>query len=111
MLVALAELRLEKREPLREDDVLVVEPRDDRRVVEKNEDHEQDRDGEQHRGRVAAYAEPPGDRVQAAAPGRQDEQNDARQEPEERVTLAQAARADQLEDDDEQGEGCERRRD
>ena len=43
--------------------------REDGRVVEKDGDHEHDRRREQDRRRIARDAEPPGDRVQPAAPG------------------------------------------
>jgi hypothetical protein len=46
MLRALAELELEQREALREDDVLIDELRHDRRIVEEDGEHEQERYGE-----------------------------------------------------------------
>ena len=44
---------LEQRDPLREIDVLVREPRDHRRVVEEDEEDEERRDREEHRRRIA----------------------------------------------------------
>src|SRR5262249_38599895 len=108
---ALPQLLLEQREALREDRVLVGEPRDHRRVVQEHDEDEQRADRAEDRGRIRLDAEPPGDRVQSAAPQRQGEQHTAREQPQQRVTLAQAARADQLENDDEQQERRDRRSD
>ena len=73
-------LRLEQRHPLREDRVLVGELRDHRRVVQQHDDDEQERrsrTGPPAGSRVDA--DPAGDRVQAAAPDREDEQHEAGQ--------------------------------
>ena len=78
---------LEQGQPLRQDHVLIGQLGDHGRVVEQHREDEERRDGEEHGGRVAGDADPAGDRVQAAAPGREDEQDDAGHEPEQRVTL------------------------
>ena len=68
-------------------------------------------DGEQDRRRIRADAEPAGDRVQPAAPRREDEQHEPRREPEERIALLQAAAADELEHDQDQQQRRDRRGD
>ena len=93
---------LEQGELLRQDHVLVGELRDHRRVVQQDREDEERRDREEHGRRVAGDAEPAGDRVQAAAPRGEDEQDEPGREPEQRVALAQPAAADQLEDDEDQ---------
>jgi len=79
--------------------------------VEQHSEDEERRDREQDRGRIAGDADPAGDRVQPATPGREDEQDDPGGEPEQRVALAQAAAADQLEDGEDQQDRGNRRRD
>ena len=65
------ELELEQRDALGEDHVLVRDLRDHGRVVQQHGEHEEQRDREEHRGRIGLHAEPAGDRVQAATPRRQ----------------------------------------
>ena len=79
--------------------------------MEEDGDHEHDRGREEDRRRVARDPEPPGDRVQAAPPGRENEQHDTGREPEQRVALLESPPADQLEDDQDQEERADRRRD
>ena len=92
----------QQRQPLGEQRVLVVELREHGRVVQQHDDDEQRRDREQDRRRVGRDPEPAGDRVEAAAPGREHEQHDAGDEPEQGVALLEAAAADQLEHDQDQ---------
>ena len=106
----IGQTRLEQREPLREDRVLVGEPRDHRRVVQQHGEDEERRDGEEDRRRIRLDADPAGDRVQAAAPRREHEQHDAGEQPEERVALAEPPAADQLEDDERAGRARRSRR-
>jgi GDP-L-fucose synthase len=93
---------LEQRQPLGEDHILVGELRDHGRVVEQHREDEQRRDREQHRRRIPGHAEPARDRVQPAAPRGEHEQDEARDQPEDRVPLAEPPAADQLEHDQEQ---------
>ncbi len=88
-LVALADPPLEQRELLREDHVLVGELGDHRRVVQQHREDEERRDREEHGRWVAGDAEPAGDRVQAATPRGEDEQD----EPRWRARAARSARA------------------
>ena len=105
------ELRLEQRQPLGQHRALIVELRQHRRVVQQHDDDEQRRDGEEDRRRVGLDPEPAGDRVQAAAPGREDEQHDAGDEPQQGVALLEAPAADQLEHDQDQEQRGDRGRD
>src|SRR5581483_6740828 len=85
--LAAPQLLLEQGEPLGEQDVLVGEPGDHGGVMEQYGEDEEDPDREEDGGRIAADAEPGGDRVEAAAPGGEHGQDDAGHEPEERVAL------------------------
>ncbi len=102
---------LEQRHALGEDRVLVGEPRDHRGVVQQHDEDEERGHGEEHGRWVAGDADPARDRVQAAAPGREHEQHDAGREPEQRVALAQAPAADQLEHDEDEQDRRDRRGD
>ena len=100
-LASFAKLLLEQGEPLCEHGVLVVELRDHRRVVEQHEQDEQRADREQHRGRIVSIPTQPAI-VFSPSPERQREQHDAGEQPEQRVALAEPARADQLQHDQDQ---------
>ena len=76
--------------------------------MEQDGEDEEDPDGEEHRRRIAANAEPAGDRVQTLAPGGEHGKRDAGDEPEQRVALAQPAAADQLEHDEDEHERRDR---
>jgi len=104
-----AQLLFEQCESLREDRVLVGQPRDHRRVVQQHEEDEERADRTEDRRRVGLDSEPARDRVEPASPDREGEQHGSREQPEQRITLAQPARADQLEDGDQQQERGDRR--
>jgi len=76
--------------------------------VQQHDDDEDGRDGEERRRRVGD-ADHPGQRVEAGAPEREHDHDAGGDEPEQRVALAQAAAADQLEHDRKQAERDERR--
>src|SRR5512146_1269358 len=78
--------------------------------MQQHEDHEQQADGEEHSRRIAANAEPTGDRVEPTSPRGERNENDARKDPQQRVPLTQTSRPDELEDDKEQNERCRSRR-
>ncbi len=105
------EPRPEEGDLLGEQHVVVRQLRQHRRVVEQDGDHEHDRRGEQDRRRVARHAEPAGDRVEPAAPGREDEEHEPGHEPEQGVALLEAPPTDQLEHDQDQDHGADRRGD
>ena len=105
------DLGLQQRQPLGEHGVLVVELGKHRRVVEQDDDDEERRDGEQDRRRIRRDTEPACDGGQPFAPGREDEQDHTRHEPQERISLLEPAPADQLEDDQDEDDRRNRGRD
>src|SRR5579864_2501804 len=104
--VVSVELLLEQRQPLREQDVLIGETRDHRRIVQQHGEDEEDADREQHGGRIAANSDPAGDRVESAAPRGERCERESREQPEKRISLPQPVTADELEHDEYE---CERR--
>jgi hypothetical protein len=76
--------------------------------VEEDDDDEERAEHEERR-RGVVDPDQACDRVEAASPEGEDEQDGGRQEPEEGVALAQAARPDQLEDDGEERDRDRRR--
>jgi hypothetical protein len=79
--------------------------------VEEHGEDEECADGAEDRRRIGLDAEPARDRVEAVTPDRQPEQDDAGQQPQQRVALAETPRANQLEHNEEQQEGRDRRSD
>jgi hypothetical protein len=79
--------------------------------MEEDDEDEERPDGEEDGGRIARDAEPAGDRVQPAAPGRENEQNSSRQKPQQCIALLQTAAADELEDDEQEQDGRDGRED
>ena len=103
------ELLLQQRDPLGEQQVALGELRDRGRVVKQHDEDEDGREQEERRRRVGD-PDRLREHVQPVAPHREDEQHDAGHQPQQRVTLLEAAAADQLEDDDQQenrGDGRE----
>jgi hypothetical protein len=106
----LTELELEQSDSLGEDHILIGHLRDHGRVVQQDGEHEEQGDREENSGRVRLDADPAGDRIQTATPRREGEEYEAGQQPEQRVALAETARANQLEHDGEQQQRCGDRR-
>jgi hypothetical protein len=78
--------------------------------VQQDDDGEECGEREERRRRVVDPDEAR-DRVEPASPNGEDEHDARRQEPEERVALAEAPAANQLEDDEEERDRDERRDD
>src|SRR6266540_1194333 len=76
--------------------------------MKQHREEEERRDREQVRRWICLDPDPAGDRVQAAAPRRENEQHRPREQPQEGVALAEASAADELEDDEEQRGGGDR---
>jgi len=84
--------------------VLTRQAGQDGREVQEDRQHEEDRYGEERGGRVGHHADERGELVEQRAGQEQEQQDDARRQPEQRIVLAQLLAAHQFQNEDQRAQ-------